>query len=108
MHETYDTSKPSQEGEAFIEKLKEFSRKYPNAISSVIYQDIKDILPRYVVCVKTADYPEGEPVLIEVNDFNSHEYEPICGDDNKEQAEKKLTEVRKLGIKSYLNKLVSR
>lgn len=107
MHETYDTPKPSQERKAFMEKLKEFSRKYPNAISSVIHQDIKDILPRYVVCVKTADYPEGEPILIEVNDFNSYKYEPICGDDNREQAEKKLAEVREFGIKGYLDKQVS-
>lgn len=108
MYKTYDTPKElSKDEKAFAEKLKKWSRKYPNAISSIIYQDIKDILPRYVVCVKAADYPEGQPVLIEANDFDSHEYNPICGDDDKEQAEQKLAEVRELGIKGYFDKFAA-
>lgn len=48
-----------------------------------------------------------EIVLITSNEYNVFKYEPITGSDNREEAERLLSEVKRLGVSKYLDKIIS-
>jgi coenzyme F420-reducing hydrogenase alpha subunit len=111
MSDIYDAVKGlSETDKVFLDQIRAMSRRYKVKGFRPNYSDLKSTLPEYVICAATETvYTDSEEiVLVHRDDFDVHKYEPIAGDSDKAEAEKKFAEVKKLGVREYLNRAFER
>lgn len=63
-------------------------------------------MKKYIIAVET-NTEEKNIVLITDKEYNVFKYEPITDSDNREEAERLLSEVKKIGVSEYLDKIIS-
>ena len=63
-------------------------------------------MKKYIIAEET-NTEEKNIGLITNDEYNLFKYEPITASDNREEAEKLLSEVKKTGVSEYLDKIIS-